>query len=688
MARGFFIGTLIAGALSFFALSATADEAADTLRTDTTAAPVVSSGDSLSDTLFLDTAYLDTAYLPDSLLSDTLTPAQKAQLRFEKRLQKRQEQLAEELPPAPFSYLDSLFRYFSSPRLDLRQALERANQHDAGDYFRPNPAYFVVDWQESPMRKTVQPYSLTGDRLGVVQSGQARHPFEHVPEPDGLMDMNDIPTAMDGEIYLMPGPSGLLFGSDRAIASLITRPQSYPDNEAHSSFLVDKGTYGYSNARARFSRSFSDGRRIDFSLGYRNADGPGFFGGDDDAYHYTADFKLPLKERLTASVSGLLYDREGSLRVDGVRFDRDRFDRSLQAGLEWVSPERTAVTSAYYRHERGSADLSRSYFAKLNSTVNGATLRRDWLAGDLMIRASAHADNHEFDYGSGSETRAVFGGELSIATRSTGFRYAVRVGSDWSKAFDAAPFGSATAFYDSDHWLVMLSAGYLERAPSLLEQYLPYRTGAVYSITLPPYADRGNSSLKSEKQATGSFTIEAGWSAARCRVEVTGGRIYDGIDWLNSFETINGSVVRLFEPQNGDIDFVTTTVQPQVRIADFLRLLAGASYHYTAYETTLRPAYAPEYLAFAGGEIHIFWPQRLLDFYAYGELVYTGPYDGLDGEPLGQGPVANTLLAVQMGRFRFHFAFNNVFSRVYEQREDNFFVGRYTSYGFVWNFLN
>lgn len=661
----------------------TAEPAIDTTRIGPAVLSSGAAGDSLTDTVAL-----DTAPQPDSLLSDTLTPAQKAQLRFEQRFQQRQQELAEERPPAPFAFSDSLFKYFASPRLNLRKTLDRANQHDAGDYFRPNPGYFLIDWQESPMRKTVQPYGLSGDRLAVVQGGVRRHPFEHVPEPDGLIDMNDIPTAMDGEIYLMPGAAGMLFGSDRAVAALVTRPEQFADHDAHSAFLVDKGAYGYSNARARFSRSFTDGRTIDFSLGYRNADGPGFFGGDDDAYHYTADFRLPIRDRLSARATGMLYDREGSLRIDGVRFDRDRFDRSLRAGLEFVSERRTTLTSVMYRHERGSDDLVRNYFAKLNYTMNGASLQRDWLTGNVMVRSAVHFDRREFDYGTGNQTRTELGGDVALATRGDGLRYGLRAGADWSEAFRLAPFASATAFYDSDRWLVMLTAGYLERAPSLLELYLPYRTGSLYAITLPTYADRGNASLKKEKQATGSVTVEAGGALAACRFEVTGGRIFDGIDWRNSYENINGTAVRLFEPRNGDLDFVTVTVQPQVRITDFLRLLAGGSYHYTAYDAWARPAYAPEYQAFVGGELHVFWPQRLLDFYAYGELSYIGPYEGLDGEPLGKNPVANTKLAVQMGRFRFHFAFNNVFSRVYEQREGSFFVGRYTSYGFVWNFLN
>ena len=675
MVRTLFI--IVPIVLSLSAAIALAEPVIDTTRNaDTTA---LASTDSL---------LIDSASLPDSLLSDTLTAAQKAQLRFEQRFQQRQEELAEERRPNRFSYTDSLFKYFTSTRLNLRSFLDQANQHDAGDYFRSEPAYFVTDWQESPMRKTVQPYGLLGDRLDVVQGGMARHPFEHVPEPNGLIDLNDIPTGMDGDVFIMPGATGLLFGGEQAVATLVTRPPTIDDDDAHSTFLVDKGAYGYSNARARFSRSFTDGRHIDFSLGYRNADGPGFFGNDDDAYHYTADFIVPVRERLSIHAAGMLYDREGSLRVDGVRIDRDRFDRSARIGFERASLEGTAMTGVYYRHERSSDNLARNYFAKLNHTSNGLTISRDWLAAGWFVHAAVDADHFVFDYGRDRETRTELKGKLSAASHGDGLRYGFAFGTGWSKEYKMTPFGSATAYYESDVWLLMISAGYAERAPSQKELYLPQRTGNIYALGLPTYADQGNPTLSSEKQATGSVTIEAGGKGARCRLEVTGGRIFDGIDWINSFESVNGSAVRLFEPVNGDVDFLTAALLPQLRITDFLRLKSGASYHYTAYETMARPAYSPEYQFFAGGEVHIFWPQRLLHFYAYGELAYTGPYEGLDREELGGDPVANAKLSVQMGRFRFHFAFNNVFSRVYAQREESYFVGRYTSYGFIWDFLN
>ena len=87
-------------------------------------------------------------------------------------------------------------------------------------------------------------------------------------------------------------------------------------------------------------------------------------------------------------------------------------------------------------------------------------------------------------------------------------------------------------------------------------------------------------------------------------------------------------------------------------------------------------------------ELHVYWSQRLIHFFAYGEVVYTGEYDGYDRTGLGNDPVLNLKLSFEMGSFRFHYVFQNMISRVYEQREYFQRLGRYNYWGFVWNFLN
>jgi len=107
-----------------------------------------------------------------SIEPDTLTEVQRLLVEFETRfLLKQLERQAAEIQ-AGFSFFDSLVLYYVSPRWNLRDDIDRSFYHDAGDYFKSDPGFFVLEPQVTPMRKTVQPYGLQGNRLGLLVGGQ------------------------------------------------------------------------------------------------------------------------------------------------------------------------------------------------------------------------------------------------------------------------------------------------------------------------------------------------------------------------------------------------------------------------------------------------------------------------------------------------------------------------------------
>lgn len=643
----------------------------------------------LTDSLF---SYED--ILPDSLLSDTLTEAQKAQLRFEARRKMMQESREEEfeyIPPV--SYFDSLTSRFAPRPLDKREVINRSFYHDPGDYYRFDPGYFIVDRQATPMRKTVQPYTLSGNRLNVMQGSSQLHPFEHSIEPDGLMDLNDIPTALDDQVYTLDGPAGMVFGADQGVATLLTLPGRYDDNDAHSAFLVDKGSYGYSYARARYLRKFTDGRTVNFSIGYRNSDGP-YLSTDDDAYHYTGEIYTPVRGNYALRAKGRLYDREGPLRIQpdisGTVVRRDRFDRSADVALQRNDDDRSGNWQLHYRYLRGSSDIFGVYLSKFNQFGHGTTIAREWADSSRAFRAEINLDNQKYDNSYDSYDRTGASAFVNIADLSDGWRFALRAGTRWSEDYDVTPSVAVTALRQSHALFLMLSAGYMVREPSLQELHHPYRRTTIYPVGSLNYADRGNDSLSKETQFTASAVAKWGTDRASVTLSATGGRIVDGIDWIQTDEVIEGSLTRVFGPHNGDIDFANLSVEPSFKLWDLVRFSAGGAYHYTDYELyadTYRP-YAPDYQMWAGTELHVFWPQKLIHLYAYGEVTYTSIYDGYYELNLGQDPVFNAKLSLQMGRFRWHFIFQNLLNRVYESREFSSYIGRYNSYGFVWEFLN
>jgi hypothetical protein len=77
-----------------------------------------------------------------------------------------------------------------------------------------------------------------------------------------------------------------------------------------------------------------------------------------------------------------------------------------------------------------------------------------------------------------------------------------------------------------------------------------------------------------------------------------------------------------------------------------------------------------------------------MHLFAYGEIVYVGPYNGYDQLDLGQEMIANAKLSFSFGKYKMHFVFQNVLGTQYQSREYITNPGRLFYYGFTWNFLN
>jgi hypothetical protein len=590
-----------------------------------------------------------------------------------------------------FSYFDSLVTYFTSERLNQRSQLDRSFYHDAGDYFRFDPSYFILEHQVTPMRKTVQPFGLSGDRLNLIVNGHQLQPFEHIPEPDGLADLNDIPTALDQSIFIIPGPAGRLFGGRSGVATLLTLPKRPSEYSSESALLADKGSFGYSYVRGRYSKLFTNRREVDMSIEYRDADGPAL-GRKDDAYNYFGDFYFPLNPSIGFRAWGQLYNRDGDFAVwpdsDGTTLTRERFDRSAKLSFDFHNHNHTARTELGYQHLRQGSYLSGVYKTRLNLTGHGGFLTREWISGQTIFQARLDGNYSEYDDGFKNLNRTNSVLSLNLARLNDGYRWAFSIESEYVEDFGFLPSGVAVLFRESPQFFLMFGAGYSERAPSLLELHLPFQISSIYRSARKKYADQGNSELKKEKQLTGNVTLELGSPDNNIGISVTGGNILDGIDWQNQSVTDSVGTYILFSPSNGDVAFVDVSIQPKLRLRNFLHLLGGGAYHYLDYKEFTAKAYSPAYQIFSGMELHVYWSQKLLDLFAYGEIVYTGPYDGYDKKGLGKELVANAKLSLGLKDFRFHFVFQNVLSNVYRAREYITFPGRYFYYGLTWSFLN
>jgi hypothetical protein len=647
----------------------------DTLRTDTASLPLAETIDDSIRIVF------------PRINPDTLNENQRLLTEFETRFALRQRQTPRPEAISRFCYFDSLAAYYLSPRWDLRADIDRSFYHDAGDYFRSDPSFFVLEPQATPMRKTVQPYGLSGDRLGLIQDGLAVAPFEHVVEPDGMVDMNDLSTALDYTVAVMPGPVGMVFGADHSVATLLTRPQKPDSTNPRSCFLVDKGDYSYSHTRGRYIKNFLDGRHIDMSIEYRKSDGV-VTGRADDGYHYTGSFLVPLNENWAVEADGKLYTREGDYPVlSGVgstRLERYRFDRTAHVMLSRQNEKRDARSFFGYRHLRQGSDLNRAYNANLDQTGHGFLIGREWLSGSTVFRAGFDGDYLEYNSWFEKHTRLSGSAFLNLARLTHPWGMAATVKLVHVEDFGFLPAIVALLRKETETSFYSLSLGYSERAPHLNELYLPFRNAKLYGGSSFDYADGGNPSLISEKMLQGAVEVSLGRPDNSLTVSSVGGKIWDGIDW---FPQMSGSK-QVFTPVNGDINWASVTTTGRMRLSDFLHFKGGGSYHHIDYARTNERAYTPEYQAFSGLELHLYWRQKLIDFWAYGEMVYVGPYDGFLKADLGNVAVVNVKLSFRMGNFRFHWISQNSLSQEYSPR-DYWKVVNYTVYyGFTWDFFD
>ncbi|MBU8933016.1 MAG: hypothetical protein KOO62_03315 [candidate division Zixibacteria bacterium] len=637
---------------------------------------------------FLDDDTLGT----DSYLFDSLTAAERTQISLDEKYEKHQEELRRRRLPS-LSVHDTLITWFTSQRLNRRDDLDRSFYHDAGDYFRFDPSFFVLEHQVTPMRKTVQPYGVGGNRLNVLADGHRFEPFEHNPEPDGLVDMNDIPTALDQDVFVLNGPIGQVLGGTSALASLITRPKPPDTYKSESSLLADKGGLGYAFVRGRYSKKHTDGRLVDMSVGYRKAEGPTIdLLRASNSYHYYADLFFPLRGGTGLRAWGQLYDRDGPLTVRpdsyGATIKRYKFDRSANVSLTLDNSTRTSRYEMGYKHLRQGSYLTGISDGRFDKTGHGAFAQRQWLWCKTIMSVRVDGDYLEYDDHLNKHDHLSGEALLQMGLLRDGWRCAASIGSAWVEEYDFLPRAAGVVFREGDKSLVVLSFGYSERAPTMHELYLRFQKSLLYGSGATVYADGGDSLLVPESQLVGSFQYEYGSLDNRISLSVTGGQITDGINWTNELVLDADGDYKFFTPANGDISFASVTLQPRLQLRDFLTFVGGASYHHVDYKDSDSLAYTPEYQGFSGLELHWFWRDKLMDLFAYGEVVYIGPYDGYDEKGLGETAVINVKLSFALKDYRMHFVFQNLFDNQYRARERLTFPGRFFYYGFTWNFLD
>jgi hypothetical protein len=591
-----------------------------------------------------------------------------------------------------YKLLDSVKTGFLSERLNLREASLQGFQHDAADFLRSAPSNLIVDYQITPLRKNVYPFTLPGGRKNVVLGSRPLSPFEHLPEPDNMIDFNDIPTAPVQNAYDIDGPLGMVFGGENAASTLLLVPHDPATTRAESKMVVDKGTFGYAYTKALFTHRNAAGRSIKLALGYRKSNGTTLYR-NDDAYHQWGEIIYPLGKKVRLNLNGRLYKREGDFpfrpEISAFYLNRFRRDRDLSAGLE-IGGTSKGTGLIEFGRQYSKSKISRtgiSYFRNLDTYNNYLTMSYDRQLDGYGFRVNSTAKQETFTESGDTKKRYRGQVDISLLKRQNHSSILTYLKMEKVESFPASP--SAAVIYSKNNALFSFSAsvGYSTKFPRLYELNLSAKSGRILTSDAgPDYFECGNPSLTEEKQLAGNITLGLGKVGSDFILSLTGGKIFKGIDW-RKFDTLNYEF-GAFKATNRDIEFASLTAKQRIAWRDFLHWQGGAAYHYLAVDKGRDSLYAPDYQGFSQLEMHLYINKLDLHLYAFGEGIYNGPYYGYDGAELGDNFIAHVRLSFRIKSFRFYYIFQDVLNLQYEPREDYLIWGRANYYGLTWEFLD
>jgi len=591
-----------------------------------------------------------------------------------------------------YNFYDTLLSNISFYHENLKDRIARSIYHDPGDYLKFNKSNLVVHYRFVPIRTTATPYNLPGNRTNTIFNNKKIDPIDHQVQPDNKIDFNDIPTETVQDVYNVDGPLGMLFGGDNATSSLILVPQRPETTQAESQMIADVGWYGYSYTKAMFAHRNLKGRSLKIGIGRRKVNNDTPYD-SDEADHQWAELIMPVREKIRLALELRMYKREGyvPVRLDNIPDYIERFhkDKDLSTAVEFGhnSLSRTIFKYNMTSSAHNYLGVATDYNHNIDIAAHNGSVTNEGLLGsiDYQINLSGSQERYqEFEIdnkrhrGYGDIKLIKADGSISM------FAYSKleKVGD-----FDPGPSGMFQISFHKPIFRARLSAGYATKFPRQYELDLKATYNNFYSGTTGnDYLELGNSALKAEKQIVGNIGIGLGSPGNDLMLSLTGGNIFDGIDW-RQFDTLDLSF-GAFQPINQDLDFATASMSQNLSWSNKMLWTGGASYHYLDIENDPEPAYAPDYQLFSSLQLYYYWEKLDLHLYAYGEGFYNGKYIGYDGSPLGQEFVSNFKLSFRIKKFRFYYVTQNLFDYSYIERESFSIPGRFDFYGVTWDFID
>ena len=271
--------------------------------------------------------------------------------------------------------------------------------------------------------------------------------------------------------------------------------------------------------------------------------------------------------------------------------------------------------------------------------------------------------------------------------------FAANISGEKVGGYDPAPSAVLAYKMESESFYLSISSGYVTKFPRQYELDLTPQIDKFIDAAVNDYYESGNVYLKPEKQLSGNLTVSLGPINNDLTISITGGKIFDGIDWKQFTLDTNGLSLTAFKTYNQDIEYANMSIIKRISLGTKLFWTGAGSYRYLSIDGNDSPSHAPDYQFSTGLELNHYLKFLDLHLYGYIEAGYVGPYQsypayGKTAANLGEKFVSNMKLSFRIKSFRFYYYWQNLFASNYDPREDYGIRDLLFYYGFTWEFLD
>ncbi len=574
------------------------------------------------------------------------------------------------LPPPP-QLLDSLIHYFARHeyRFDVQQA--DLYPRDAAGFLYHEASYFALTSLETPLRTTVAPFGMPGDRMTVRSGNNELAPYDRTIPGDGLIDFNDIITGDVARAAIVEGPLAGYNSLSGALSLLYLEPFRIPEGPAVTKFTVERGAFGYAYTRGRVARMLTPDLGFAFSTDYRKGDG--FVSNvDDDSYNIKARLFRRFNYRTTLDASVGVYRRKGGylsyrrLRRDeqyAVSITRQEFFGGVLTGRYNLNLSRSADITKTIRPRDTYTDLS--YLLARNGGLYQASIR----FGKEQFYINRYFATRYYGYGDLSGMIDLQGGRLFFFGR-------LRDAELQDIAVEAAGGYSRRI---GQRWQVTVSSGYLSGWPDLTDLYLPEGTLGLYN-------ERGNTDLKAEKKLTGNATIQFITDKFEISTSFNAGTAKDLIYYEQTFDQYPSVEIT---PENDKVTFADANISGSFHdLWWFYGKASATARRIDSDRYGDKTPYSPRWQVYGQLGLKRYIEKYNVHVRLFGDITYFERPLSYTLQELNTTAMVDWGVNATLKDFTFYYMMHNALSQYQERPEGYSYTGWFQSWGINWNFLD